>query len=138
MSYRNKRKLYVAARETARELRSNQTPAEGLFWEAVRNRKCEGMKFQRQYPILHDDTGRETYFVADFCCPALRLVVEIDGGIHDAQEEEDLHREEIIRNSGYQVMRFTNDEIENNLSFVLQRVADAIRSLKPAPHPLSR
>jgi very-short-patch-repair endonuclease len=61
----------------ARDLRIRQTAAEVMLWEALRNRRLDGVKFRRQHPVGP--------FVIDFCCPERRLAIEVDGGIHAAQ-----------------------------------------------------
>ena len=80
----------------SRELRSNQTDAERQFWQMVKNRKFKGYRFLRQHPILYQFYNRKKFFVADFYCRELRLVIEIDGGIHEKQQEYDQFRTEIM------------------------------------------
>ena len=65
-------------------MRQEQTPAEDLFWDMLRNRQLQGFKFRRQAPLGP--------FIADFYCAACRLVIDIDGGIHLAQNEQDQQR----------------------------------------------
>lgn len=122
MSLNNKAKLVQIAKSVCRELRKNQTEAEKIFWQAVRNRKFCGKKFYRQYPIFHDITGKETFFVADFYCYEAKLVVELDGKIHQYRLIEDSVRKEVINHLGIKVVRFKNDEIVNNLSKLLDEV----------------
>ncbi|MBK6912458.1 MAG: endonuclease domain-containing protein [Ignavibacteriales bacterium] len=122
MSLNNKAKLVQIAKSVCRELRKNQTEAEKIFWQAVRNRKFCGKKFYRQYPIFHDITGKETFFVADFYCYEAKLVVELDGKIHQYRLIEDSVRKEFINHLGIKVVRFKNDEIVNNLSKLLDEV----------------
>ncbi len=97
-----------------RELRKNQTPAERVLWEALRNRKLNGMKWRRQANI--------DIFIADFLCPEHRLIIEVDGGIHDDQQERDSLRTEVIGDHDYTVIRFKNEEILHRLPDVLQRI----------------
>jgi len=74
----------------ARQLRREQTPAEALLWGHLRNRRLKGLKFRRQHPV-----GR---FVADFYCAQHRLIVELDGAVHQRQREyDDLRTEELER-----------------------------------------
>ncbi|HEX9975484.1 MAG TPA: DUF559 domain-containing protein, partial [bacterium] len=66
MSLSHDPRLRQIAKELCRMLRRNQTNAEKIFWEAVRNRRFMGLKFYRQYPIFFDFSGQETFFIADF------------------------------------------------------------------------
>jgi very-short-patch-repair endonuclease len=98
----------------ARQLRAHLTPAEEVLWNALRNRQFEGMRFRCQYPIGN--------FITDFCCPACRLMIEVDGGIHQEQADYDRARTTQLEAHGYKVLRFTNDEVMNNLEGVLDRI----------------
>ncbi|MDX2249825.1 MAG: DUF559 domain-containing protein [Bacteroidia bacterium] len=96
----------------ARQLRKNQTAAEQFFWEKVRNRRFLGKKFYRQYIIEHEDLlGDKKFFIADFCCWESRLIVELDGGVHLFQKDYDHYRERILKDLGFSVIRFNNQEI---------------------------
>jgi very-short-patch-repair endonuclease len=107
--------------ERARELRKHQTPAESIFWQQVRGRKFYGLKFLRQYPILHNQNNSVQFFIADFYCHDLRLIVEIDGDIHNTkyQQEYDLIREETLGEMGYRIIRFSNKDVQQNIYTVL-------------------
>jgi 5-methyltetrahydrofolate--homocysteine methyltransferase len=96
--------------------RRNTTPAEECLWAVLRDRKLDGWKFRRQKVI-----GK---FVADFCCPDARLIVELDGEIHDAQNAQiaDSLRTEFLNTKGYTVIRFRNEEILHNLLEVLNTI----------------
>ncbi|WP_290661501.1 endonuclease domain-containing protein [Ignavibacterium sp.] len=119
MSLNNKKKLVEVAKIVCRELRKNSTKAERIFWEQVRNRRFCGKKFYRQYPIFLDITGKETFFIADFFCFEEKLIVELDGRYHQYRLKEDKERTKIPNQLGLNVIRFTNDEIENDLENVL-------------------
>lgn len=108
-----------------RILRKQQTPAEAKLWEALRDRKLNGMKWRRQANI--------DIFIADFLCVEYRLIVEVDGGIHADQQERDCVRTEVIGDHDYKVIRFKNEEILQGLPDVLQR----IKALTSQP-PLQR
>ena len=73
--------------ERAKQLRSNMTPSEQMVWECVRGKKILGLRFRPQHPI--------DLFIADFYCHPLKMVIEIDGGIHKSkdQKEYDIGRE---------------------------------------------
>jgi len=109
--------------QMVRELRKNETLAEKIFWELVRNRQIKGKKFRRQYPITFEWNDKIRYFVADFYCHECKLIIEIDGGIHELQKDYDILRTNIINHFGIKVIRFSNDEVLNeidNLDFKLK------------------
>jgi len=126
MSLNARRKLVEVAKVVCRELRRNETEAEKILWKAIRNRNLDGMKFYRQQPILHDVKGRETFFVADFYCFTDKLIIELDGRCHQYRLEEDKHRTEILNLLGLRVIRFSNDEVINNLGFVLNEIKKSL------------
>jgi len=134
MSLSNNPRLREIAKQLCRDLRKRQTDAEAIFWEAVRDRKFLGLKFYRQHPLFFDYLGKETFFIADFFCHERQLVVEIDGKIHDYRKDHDELRTHIINMMGIEVIRFHNEEIENNLGEVLGRIEQALNS---PPGPLS-
>ena len=94
------------------------TPAERLLWSRLRGKQLAGFKFRRQHPLL----GR---FITDFCCPAVRLVVEVDGDVHDWQQERDQARTEELERHGYRVIRFQNDQVLNEIEGVLAAIHTA-------------
>jgi very-short-patch-repair endonuclease len=100
----------------ARVNRRNATPAEECLWAVLRDRKLDGWKFKRQRVI-----GK---FVADFCCLEAKLIVELDGEIHDARDAQvaDALRTEFLNAKGYTVLRFRNQEVLNNLLEVLNTI----------------
>jgi very-short-patch-repair endonuclease len=100
--------------QRARELRQEMTPAEELLWSRVRNKQLHGLKFRRQHPMGP--------FIADFYCAARRLVVEIDGDIHDLHPERDAARTKQFEQYGYRVIRFRNEQVLNNIEDVLAAI----------------
>ena len=78
-----------------------------------------GLKFRRQHIVQ--------YFIVDFYCPRVKLVIEIDGPVHDVQEEHDQEQEKILQGLGYQVVRFKNSEVERNIDLVVARICDFCR-----------
>ncbi len=111
----------------ARELRKNQTPAEEFFWKMVRNRRFMGKKFTRQYIIEHSEVqGDKSFFIADFHCHEKRLIVELDGKIHNQQLEYDRIREEILRDMGFIIVRFHNEEVLEEWDKVAGRLREAL------------
>ena len=101
--------------EKARSLRVRQTEAESLLWHALRARRLCGLKFRRQYPI--------ELFIADFACSEKNLVVEVDGGYHEYVEENDASRQKLIEAAGWRVLRFTNEEILDDVNAVAIAIA---------------
>ncbi len=104
--------------DSARDLRRRETEAEAILWAALRGRQVAGLKFRRQRPAGP--------FVLDFYCADYRLVVEVDGGIHDQQLEQDAARTAILEGYGYHLIRFRNEQILTNLPAVLARIAKAV------------
>jgi very-short-patch-repair endonuclease len=102
----------------ARRLRLNLTPAEQKLWQALSKRQLNGMKFRCQHPVGP--------FIVDFYCPEHRLVIELDGSIHDQQVEQDIARTAQLNQFGYRVIRFRNETVITNLEQVLQKIAAAI------------
>src|SRR5919108_5964162 len=100
--------------ENAKELRREMTPWEKILWKQLKANRLNGLHFRRQQ-IVHG------YF-ADFYCHQHELIVELDGGIHDFQQEYDAEREEYLIALGFRIIRFTNEEIKNNLNSVLQKI----------------
>ena len=105
------------------------TPAEKLLWTKLRSKQCHLFKFRRQHAIGP--------FIVDFFCPEQSLVVEIDGDVHaeKAQQIKDRQRERHLRSLGLQVIRYTNDEVLNNLNGVLEHLLSVLSSSSTSPCP---
>ena len=129
MSRSKSKALILAAKQRCRALRRRSTPAELQFWERVRDRRFLGLKFYRQYPFFFGVSDHETFAIADFYCDEKKVVVEIDGGIHETQRDKDAARSEIINCFGVTVLRFTNNEIVRDINEVLQRLEKIVRDL---------
>ena len=104
----------IALTERARQLRHAQTTAEARLWYHLRGCKLDGYKFRRQHPLDR--------FIVDFCCVERKLIVEIDGSVHADQRERDMLRTEALQALGYRVCRWTNDQIEQDISAVLDEL----------------
>ena len=113
--------------EVAREFRKAPTPSERQLWAALRGRKLQGCKFRRQQPIGP--------FVVDFFCAAERLIVEVDGRIHTTQVDADRERQLLLETLGLRFVRVPADAVENDLSGVLERIAQAIADHTDSPSP---
>ncbi len=119
--------------DLARELRRRQTPEEKLLWQTLRNRKFQGLKFLRQHPIVFAETYKTLFFIADFYCDEARLIIELDGKVHDFQREYDENRDQILKELGLRVIRFRNEELRN-----LDKVLATIGELTHPPAPSLR
>jgi very-short-patch-repair endonuclease len=88
-----------------------------VLWERLRGRQFLGLKFRRQFPIEG--------FITDFCCYELRLIVELDGGIHGeaAQVAHDENRDAVLRSLGFKILRFPNDRVLQGMDLVLEEIA---------------
>ena len=113
-------KLY----QYGRELRQDSTEAERLLWTVLRNRKLNGLKFRRQHPL--------DKFIVDFYCNEKKLVVELDGGVHNEKinREYDEARTAILAGLNVIVLRFKNEEVINDVQGVLKKISDAADMLK--------
>ncbi|MGI4792030.1 MAG: endonuclease domain-containing protein [Janthinobacterium lividum] len=111
------REITPEIQQAAWLLRDQMTPAEQVLWEALRDRRLNGLRFRRQYPV-----GQ---FILDFYCPQHKLVVELDGGIHEARLEQDTARTEHLNAFGYHVIRFQNAEVLTDLPSVLIKITNA-------------
>jgi len=111
-------------KERARELRKRLTHEELLLWEHLRNKKMSGWKFRRQHPI--------NIYIADFYCHELKLVIEIDGELHNNEDQKlwDLNRKAEFDRFGIRELRFTNEQITDNLSEVLTIIAQKSKAIK--------
>ena len=92
-------------------------PAEKLLWQEIRANKL-GVRFRRQQVIQG--------FIVDFYCHKAGLVVEVDGDIHDLQQEEDVRQEKVLREIGLRIVRFRNDEVVIKLSAVAGKIKELI------------
>jgi very-short-patch-repair endonuclease len=108
----------------ARTHRKNPTEAEKIFWTAVRRNELDGLKFYRERVFIK--------YIADFYCPELKLVVEIDGPIHDKPEnqEYDRLRDRFFQGKGLLVKRFTNEQVIDHLEECLEEIRRIARAGK--------
>lgn len=112
--------------ENAKRLRKNVTDTEMILWGRLKER-FPSYKFRRQHPI--------SIYIADFYCHSLKLIIEIDGSIHNNSEVKlnDVERQQRLETMGISVIRFTNDEIRLNLEGVLKSIQTQITNLKKFP-----
>jgi len=107
--------------KAARKLRKNQTEAEIFLWQKLRYNKL-GVKFRRQFPIIFISDNRKLFFIADFVCIEMKLIIEVDGGIHEKLMDKDEERTSVLDSLGYIVIRFTNEEVFSDVESVIQRI----------------
>jgi very-short-patch-repair endonuclease len=112
MFYGAKPKIF----EKARELRKNMTNAEKRLWAELRRNRFHGLYFRRQHPI--------NQFIVDFYCHEAKLVIEVDGSVHDQEEQKeyDVGRSYEMQKWGIKVLRFTNEQVERDTDKVLTEI----------------
>jgi very-short-patch-repair endonuclease len=105
------------------------TPAEAILWRELRGRRFDGVKFRRQQPVGS--------YIADFLCPGLKVIVELDGESHLGREVEDRTRQVDLERMGFHVLRFSNTDIYDDLSTVMENLWLIVdrRRLGASPHP---
>ena len=109
----------------ARELRKNQTSSEEFLWEKLKKRQIMGFKFLRQHPVfykIHNDLVE--FYIADFYCAELRLVIELDGPVHESSIEYDNERDSKLHSKGLMTLRIKNFELEE-----VHKVIEKIRNV---------
>lgn len=108
--------------ELAKDLRRNMTEAEKLLWNYLKA-GVQGLKFRRQHPI--------GIYIADFYCHKLKLIVEVDGTIHDLKDvkENDKIREDYLKEQGCVIIRFTNERVFQELDVVLDEINSMVEKL---------
>lgn len=107
----------------ARDLRNNPTEAKQALWRALKERTL-GFEFRRQYPV-------GPYF-ADIVCKNLKIIIEIDGGQHDASSSAERQRTAHLESKGYRVLRFWNNDVLGNIEGVMTEI---LKALNTPPHP---
>ena len=96
----------------AKNLRKNPTPSEKRLWEVLRRKSLSGFKFLRQHPVFYRiDKDWVEYYIADFYCSKLKLIIEVDGNIHDHQKEKDCEKDAKLRSKGIRVIRLKNESL---------------------------
>ena len=115
--------MYAKLEQRAKDMRANPTEAEAVLWEKLRNKQL-GIKFRQQHVIDR--------FIADFCSIEGRLIIEVDGDIHDDQKIADEKRTHILEYYGYSVIRFRNDEVIDQTDKVLEQIKNHLKCLDTA------
>ncbi|MFB6343454.1 endonuclease domain-containing protein [Saccharicrinis sp. FJH62] len=104
--------------EKARILRKHMTKTEKLLWERIRKKQINGYHFRRQHPI--------DCYIVDFYCHELKLVIELDGEIHQFQKEYDKERQSELEAIGLKVLRFRNEDVEYSMESVIRTIKEHI------------
>ena len=118
-------------RSRAKQLRQTMTRAETLLWRYLKADRIDGLGFRRQAPIRN--------YIADFVCMSAKIVVELDGESYDFEERQnaDQNRDAFFVSEGFQVLRFTNEQVMSNLEGVVETIrrtaADRLRGLPLSP-----
>ena len=118
-----KRQYSQQTLQNAKTLRQNQTNAEGLLWHYLRNKQLDGHKFRRQQPIGP--------YIVDFACMPRKLIVELDGGQHAKQQAYDNKRDTFLKDKGFRILRFWNNEVFENCFGVLESIYNALHHHPP-------
>src|SRR5882762_10926819 len=117
----------------AKQLRQTMTPAETLLWRYLKANRIDGLGFRRQVPIRN--------YIADFVWFSAKLIVELDGEAHDFEERQkaDQNRDAFFVSEGFQVLRFTNEQVMSNLEGVVEVIRQTakarMREAIPLPDP---
>jgi len=128
--WRTSPELWAKLKPKAQAMRSQSSSGEDRLWQELRRNQIEGKHFRRQHPIDR--------FIVDFYCGDAKLVIEVDGSIHDDQVEQDAGRQATLEALGFRVLRFTNDEILADLPSVIERITSAVQqTTTPSPSPTS-
>jgi len=104
----------------AKRLRRDMTEAERILWDELKGRKLDSLKFRRQHPLK--------FYIADFYCHEQKLVIEIDGEMHNEEQyiEHDDQRTAVLEEYGIRIIRFTNDQVNNKLNQVKQEIREYV------------
>jgi very-short-patch-repair endonuclease len=104
----------------ARAMRASMTSSERTLWANLKSRRLGGARFRAQHALGP--------IVLDFVCCRARLVVEVDGPYHEAQAQKDRERDEHLASVGYRVLRFSNNDVDNDITRVLATITSALQA----------
>jgi very-short-patch-repair endonuclease len=109
-------------RGRAKQLRQAMTPAETLLWRYLKANRVDGLGFRRQTPIQN--------YILDFVCHSAKVIIELDGASHDFEEQRkaDEKRDAFFVSEGFQVLRFTNEQVMSNLEGVVETIRQVVSS----------
>jgi len=125
----HKRFDFKNIKKHAQKLRREMTDSEKILWEELRGRKLNGYKFLRQHPILYNgNLIRYNYFIADFYCASRKVIIELDGPVHEDNLEYDEYRDSELQKLNIKVLRIKNEEL-SDLNVVLQEIKSKLDSI---------
>ncbi|HLC17973.1 MAG TPA: DUF559 domain-containing protein [Thermodesulfobacteriota bacterium] len=107
----------------SKNLRKNATEAENLLWRYLRSKQLEGLKFRRQEPVSD--------YIVDFVCFEKRIIIEVDGGQHALDKDRDDKRDRWLKEQGFKVLRFWNNEVLGNIEGVFETIGKNCQSHPP-------
>lgn len=110
------------ATSRAKQLRSRSTDAELTLWQQLRAKRLRGLKFRRQVPIDN--------YIADFCSMSYRIVIEVDGGQHNDSKNDEV-RDSYLKEQGFRVLRFWNNDVLENTEGVVDAILNAVDDPSP-------
>jgi very-short-patch-repair endonuclease len=109
--------FYSVLKDKRKQMRDNMTNAESVLWEYIKSKKL-GVKFRRQHIIGN--------FIPDFVCLTCKLIIEVDGEIHNFQKEYDNGRTFLLKEEGFRIIRFKNEEVLQNIELVVEKIKENI------------
>ena len=110
----------------AKQLRKSMTKAELLLWKRLNNNQLGGIRFRRQHPIAN--------YIVDFYCHSYKLVIEVDGDYHTSEDQmkHDKKRDLTLKNLGLSILRFTNQDVHQNIDQVITKIKENL--IEPSQH----
>jgi very-short-patch-repair endonuclease len=119
--------LYEELKEKAKEMRNQPTEAEKMLWNVLSDKGIDNYKFRRQYIIGE--------YIVDFVCLEKRLIIEVDGSIHNGLEqiEHDKQRTEWLESKGFKVIRYTNNQVLSDLFNIIESIQNHLSTISVAP-----
>ena len=111
-------------------MRREPTIAENKLWQFIRDRKVKEARFGRQHTVER--------FIVDFACVELKLIIEVDGEIHEYTKEENAIRQSYLESAGFKVLRFSDKEIMDEVKSVIKRISITIKHLSLLHSPLGK
>ncbi|HEY6950798.1 MAG TPA: DUF559 domain-containing protein [Bacteroidota bacterium] len=117
-------------KNTSRTLRKNMTVAERLLWSKIRRKQLKGLQFYRQKTVGN--------YIVDFYCPAAKIIIEVDGSQHFEEQgkKKDHIRDEYLSRLGFEVLRFPNWEVMNNLDEIVEEIDSHLPTTESPSFPL--
>jgi very-short-patch-repair endonuclease len=119
-------RIHESKYRESKSLRQRMTQAERLLWGRLRNNRLEDIHFRRQQIIAG--------FIVDFYCHQANIIIELDGAVHLQNKEADIERDTILKEMGFQIIHFTNEEVMENMDFVLGKILN-VSATDPTPPP---